>query len=70
MCILSNQNKYISDSIYPLITFITYPLGYFMYFKDIKNLKKINVTLVVSFFNYCVYKVKVSRTLILQRFWE
>lgn len=40
MCILSNQNKYISDSIYPLITFITYPLGYFMYFKRYKKFEK------------------------------
>lgn len=33
MCIFSNENKYIANSIYPVLTFITYPLGYLLYFR-------------------------------------
>ena len=40
MCILSNESKLFSNSIYPVLTFITYPFGYFLYFNKYKSLRK------------------------------
>lgn len=40
MCIFSNERQRISKSIYPILTFVTYPLGYFLYFYKYRPLRK------------------------------
>jgi len=40
MCIFSNERQRISKSIYPILTLVTYPLGYFLYFYKYKSLRK------------------------------
>jgi len=40
MCMASEKNKYVREAVYPLITILTWPLGYLFYKKRYKSITK------------------------------